>query len=594
MVKVLILSSLSWSLINFRGPLIARMVEEGHDVVAGAPDEEPEVLARLAAMGVRFCRTPMSRAGTNPLDDALTLFHYLRLMRAERPDVVVAYTQKPIIYGGIAARLLGIRSFAIMSGLGYVFSGEAQNRRLLRTAVSRLYRLGVRRAECIFVFNGDDHREMLANGIVAREQSVLQVPGSGVDIGHFVQAPLPDGPFTFLMMGRLMRDKGVGEYVAAARIIRQARPDVRFLLLTRPENENPTGYTSADLQRWLDEGLIDFLPETRDVRPYLASAHAFVLPSFYREGLPRTILEAMATGRAVITTDMPGCREPIRHGVNGLLVPPRDPGALAGAMEQLLSSPALVRQMGEAARKTAVNIYDVNRVNDILIDTMHLRRTSWPTASPAAGVVRAGLARGGRMTGPFRPAGVAAILFVIILSPLLLILALAVLLDVGRPVLFRQLRSGLGGREFEMLKFRTMQDLRDARGEPLPDSARVTRLGRFLRRSRLDELPELINIARGEMAFVGPRPLLPHTIRALRLDGMERGRVRPGLTGLAQVSGNTLLSMEEKLNYDLSYVRNRSAVIDARILARTIGVIVGGERRIDRHADETRPPDRGS
>lgn len=383
-MKVMILSSLSWSLINFRGALIARMIEEGHDVVACAPDEEPEVLARLAAMGVAFRRTPMARAGTNPLHDARTLLHYMRLMRIERPDVVVAYTQKPIIYGGLAARSRGgARSFAIMSGLGYVFSAEADRRRWLRRAVSRLYRAGVRKAECIFVFNGDDHQLMLESGIVSPAQRVVQVPGSGIDIRHFAEQPLPEGPFTFLMMGRLMRDKGVGEYVEAARIIRQTRPDVRFLLLTRPETENPTGYTTADLQQWRDAGLIEFLPETRDVRSFIASAHAFVLPSFYREGLPRTILEALATGRAVITTDMPGCREPIRAGVNGLLVPPRDGWALAQAMERLIADPALVAAMGKAARQTAVDVYDVDRVNAMLLDVMQLRGAGRPNGPEA-------------------------------------------------------------------------------------------------------------------------------------------------------------------------------------------------------------------
>ncbi|KKW93666.1 glycosyltransferase family 4 protein [Sphingobium chungbukense] len=371
-MNIVILSSLSWSLINFRGALIARMVDEGHDVVACAPDEEPEVVAKLAAMGVRFRRTPMARAGTNPLHDIRTLAHYVRLMRAERPDVVVAYTQKPIIYGGMAARLVGARYFAIMSGLGYVFSEEAAERRWLRTIVSRLYRAGVARARCIFVFNSDDHRVMLESGIVSPGQRVMQVAGSGVDVRHFSRRPLPDGPFTFLMMGRLMRDKGVGEYVEAARITRRRRKDVRFLLLTRPETENPTGYTAADLQSWRDAGLIEFLPETRDVRPFLASAHVFVLPSFYREGLPRTILEALATGRPVITTDMPGCRDPINEGVNGLLVPPRDAAALAAAMEKLIADPALVAAMAGAARQTAAEVYDVDKVNAVLLEAMQL------------------------------------------------------------------------------------------------------------------------------------------------------------------------------------------------------------------------------
>lgn len=197
------------------------------------------------------------------------------------------------------------------------------------------------------------------------------------------------------------------------------------------------------------------------------------------------------------------------------------------------------------------------------------------------------------MTACLRPAGLLAIGLVVLLSPLLLLLWVLVLLGLGRPVLFRQIRSGRGGQPFAMIKFRTMRDLRDPWGALLPDAQRVTPLGQWLRRSRLDELPELINIARGDMDFVGPRPLLPHTVSAMGRDGMERGLLRPGLTGLAQVSGNTLLTVEEKLRFDLCYVRNHSPFLDARIIARTLLVVIGGEKRIDRHADEARPPHRG-
>jgi glycosyltransferase involved in cell wall biosynthesis len=372
-LKIVILSSLSWSLINFRGALIARMAAEGHDVVACAPDDEPEVLLALARMGVRFRVTPMARAGTNPLHDLVTLARYAWLIRTERPDVVVAYTQKPIIYGGIATRLFKRpRFYAIMSGLGYVFCDEAIGRHSLRRAVSMLYRAGVRHARCIFVFNADDRRVMRANGIVDDRQNVVQVPGSGVDTAHFVAQPMPTGAMTFLMMGRLMRDKGVGEYVAAARRVRLRWPEARFLLLGRAETENPTGCTAEELQGWRDEGIVEFLAETRDVRPYLVSAHVFVLPSYYREGLPRTILEALATGRPVVTTDMPGCREPIEHGRNGFLVPPRDANALADALERFLEHPALLESMGSAARQTAVDSYDVEGVNRQLLTEMGL------------------------------------------------------------------------------------------------------------------------------------------------------------------------------------------------------------------------------
>ena len=198
------------------------------------------------------------------------------------------------------------------------------------------------------------------------------------------------------------------------------------------------------------------------------------------------------------------------------------------------------------------------------------------------------------MTACLRPsAWLAAALFAL-LAPLLLLLSLLVLTGLGRPVLFRQVRSGLGGRRFAMIKFRSMRDLRDSRGDLLPDAQRTTALGQFLRRSRLDELPELINIVRGDMDFVGPRPLLPHSVALMGRDGVERGKVRPGLTGLAQVSGNTLLTLEEKLRFDLWYVRHRSARLDAQIIVRTLLVVVGGEKRIDWHADEARPPHWGS
>uniref|UniRef100_UPI0035CB6EF5 glycosyltransferase family 4 protein n=1 Tax=uncultured Sphingomonas sp. TaxID=158754 RepID=UPI0035CB6EF5 len=385
-MKVVILSSLSWSLLNFRGPLIAKMVANGHEVIACAPDFEPDVVAALRQMGAHFRRTPMARAGTNPLRDLSTLLMYMRLLLRERPDLVVAYTQKPIIYGGIAARwTTRARLFPIMSGLGYVFSVASHHRHLLRLVVSRLYRLAIAKAECVFVFNGDDRREMLESNILDARQRVLQVPGSGVDTNHFREQPLPEGPATFLMIGRLMRDKGVGEYVAAAQIVRQTVPDARFLLLTRPETENPTGYTAAELEAWRAAGTIEFIPETRDVRPHLARAHVFVLPSYYREGLPRTILEALATGRPVITTDMPGCREPIRPGVNGSLVPPQDAPALARAMLAMVADRAALAAMSRAARHTAVSGYDVAHVNALLLDVMALGPVPSPTpARPRA------------------------------------------------------------------------------------------------------------------------------------------------------------------------------------------------------------------
>lgn len=197
------------------------------------------------------------------------------------------------------------------------------------------------------------------------------------------------------------------------------------------------------------------------------------------------------------------------------------------------------------------------------------------------------------MTPLLRPASLLAIVALVATAPLMAVIAVAVRVSMGAPVTFRQLRSGLAGAPFEMVKFRSMTDLRDAAGMPLPDEKRMTRLGRLLRRTRLDELPELVNIVRGDMAFIGPRPLLPHTVHQMAAGGVTRGTVRPGLTGLAQVSGNTLLSAEEKLQADIWYVRNRSLALDAQILLRTIAVIVAGEKRTQWYAAAPRRPRRG-
>jgi glycosyltransferase involved in cell wall biosynthesis len=396
-VKILILSSYAFSLVNFRGKLLSAMVETGHEVTAGGPDEDVEVINRLNEMGVTYVQTPMARTGSNPFSDLRTLWSYVSLIRRVRPNIVLSYTQKPIIYGGIASRLVGeARFYALMSGLGYVFSPDANGRTLLRAIVRRLYRAGVCKAKAIFVFNSDDRGEMIVQGIVGPEQKVVQVPGSGVDVTSFCQIAVPkDGPI-FLMVARLMRDKGLMEFVEAARTLKIQWPEARCHLLGRMDTDNPTGISADEVARWAEEGIIQYLGETRDVRPFLASSSVFVLPSYYREGLPRTILEAMATGRAVITTDMPGCREPIVEGQNGFLVPARNSVALANAMLRFKSDPDLAVRMGKTARLMAEDRFDVDKVNAQIMFEMELNalQVRVPMKSPTSAAHPNALARG--------------------------------------------------------------------------------------------------------------------------------------------------------------------------------------------------------
>jgi lipopolysaccharide/colanic/teichoic acid biosynthesis glycosyltransferase/glycosyltransferase involved in cell wall biosynthesis len=573
-VKIVILASLAYSLVNFRGALLRRMVAEGHDVVACAPDDDPATDAELRKMGITYRRVPMDRIGTNPVRDLGTLGAMRRMIRSEAPDVILAYTQKPIIYGGMAARIAAPRArfFAMVSGLGHVYSDDepaSGKRRFLRPLISLLYRIAIARAAGIFVFNADDEAEMRRHAILSPRQRVIQVPGSGIDTVQFAQQPIPQGPPTFLLIARLMRNKGIGEFVEAAAMVRRQYPDTRFQILG-PQEPGKAGFSADEMAAWQVKG-VDYLGSTRDVRPHLAQASVFVLPTYYREGLPRTILEAMAIGRPIITTDMPGCRETVILGENGMLVPPRDVEALAAAMARLAVNPARLAAMGARSRQLAEDRYHVDKVNSLLLTEMSLIGPSLQRPE-------------GRALGdyPLVERTLAALAFIAML-PVMLLLGMVVALALGRPVLFRQHRAGRGGRVFDLVKFRSMRDLRDAQGRPLPDEARLTAFGKLLRRSRLDELPELWNIARGEMSLVGPRPLLPATVAAMGEKGERRGSVRPGLTGWAQVNGNALLSDADKLALDLWYVEHRSLGRDLWIALRTVATLFGGERISQMH-----------
>jgi lipopolysaccharide/colanic/teichoic acid biosynthesis glycosyltransferase/glycosyltransferase involved in cell wall biosynthesis len=570
-MKVVLIASLSYSLTNFRGALISAILAEGHEVVACAPDDDPETAAALSAMGARYCRIPMDRTGLNPLRDLATLRRLVSLLRTEMPDVVLAYTQKPIVYGGLATRIAGghARFYAMVSGLGHVYSDiPGLGHALLRRLVSLLYRVAIARASAVIVFNRDDDAEMRRHHILRPDHNVVQVAGSGVDITRFSPSPAIAGPPVFLMVARLMRDKGLVEFVEAAKLVRARFPDTRFRILG-PLDTNPTGITLAEIRGWEAAGDIEYLGETRSVAPHLADASVFVLPSYYREGLPRTILEAMACGKSVITTDMPGCRDAVTHGRDGFLVPPRDAPALAEAMVRFIKSPELVIRMGARARETACRRFDVNLVNAHLLGIMGLDKGKDSLGNDCPR----------RAIGDFAAlqvtiAGLAAL----VTLPVMALVALVVLATLGRPILFRQHRAGAEGRPFVLAKFRTMRTANDIEGRPLPDAARLTATSRVLRRTRLDELPGLWSVIRGQMNLVGPRPLLPETVVDLGEGGMARGKVKPGLTGWAQVNGNALLSDRDKLALDLWYVEHRSIRLDLEILFRTVAMLIGGER----------------
>lgn len=371
-MKVVVLGSYAPSLINFRGPLISAMVEAGHTVIGCAPGRDPAIAAALAARGAHYLPAPIQRTGTNPLFDVWSVGRLVGLLSRLRPDLVFAYTHKPVIYGAIAARLARVpRMFAMITGLGYAFTeGRQLSRRVLRQVTTTLYRTSLRSAAGVFFQNPDDLAEFRRLAIVSERHRLIRVDGSGVDLDHYGYAPPRIGRPVFLLIARLLRDKGIVEYAEAARRLRARHPEAVFRLLG-PADGNPAAIAPAELASWQAEGVIEYLGEAADVRPHLHASTVYVLPS-YREGTPRTVLEAMATGRAIVTTDAPGCRETVIAGENGFLVPVGDPGALAEAMERFIRTPELALSMGARSRQIAEEKYDVRRVNAVMLEAMGL------------------------------------------------------------------------------------------------------------------------------------------------------------------------------------------------------------------------------
>lgn len=368
--RVLVLGGVSSSLINFRGPLLRLLKVRGHEVMAAAQPEtgRETVSEELAAMGVSFHPIEIMRSGLNPWDDLRTWRGICRLLSRCRPEVLIAYTAKPVIYGGMAARSLGgIRFFPMITGLGYAFTEVGgMRRRLVRGVLQRLYRQGLQAADATIFQNPDDQALFHELRLIPPSGRSIRVYGSGVDRCHFIPTPVPSSP-SFLMLSRLVADKGVYHYVEAARWVKQQRPDAQFRL-AGDFDPNPAGIGRKQVAAWMKEGVIEYLSSLSDVRPALAASRCFVLPTYYREGVPRSVLEAMATGRPIITTDAPGCRDTVEHGVNGFLVKPRSSEALADAMLHLLQLDTnAIEAMGRESLRLVEERFDVDRVNrDIL------------------------------------------------------------------------------------------------------------------------------------------------------------------------------------------------------------------------------------
>ncbi|MCB6542750.1 Glycosyl transferase group 1 [uncultured Desulfovibrio sp.] len=378
-MKIIVLGNQTKAMSNFWSVLIRHMRKAGHEVVCCAPPGDADAEAALAAQGARLRHYSLDRKGLNPLSDLRTTRELFSLFRDEKPDLLFASTIKPVIYGCMAARAAGVpHVYATITGLGYAFEADNFFKKCVNRLGRLLYRVALSGAEGIFFQNQDDIKVFRQSGILGRNARVLTARGTGVDTKRFAPCPLPgysadgrlSGSPVFLLVARLLEAKGLPEYAEAARLLKARYPDARFQVLGPPEK----GLGSVSMEQmdaWQNQGCIEYLGETRDVRPYVAAAHVLVLPS-WREGTPTSIMEGMSMGRPAVVTDAPGCREVVRDGVNGYLVPVRNPRALAGAMESFITSPESIARMGQAGRELALSEFDAEKVAARILEDMRV------------------------------------------------------------------------------------------------------------------------------------------------------------------------------------------------------------------------------
>lgn len=368
MMKFLLISPKNRTVYNFRGDLIKEIKSKGYEVVVTGPDITD--VERIRDLGVRFVEIPMNKTGTSVIGDLKYCWKLYWLMKKEKPDVTLGYTVKPVIYGSIAAHLAGVQNInSMVTGGGYVFTAKTWKAKILGMIVRFLYRIGFCFADHVIFQNPDDLKEFCKKRLVSSKKCSV-VHGSGINMERFQAAPLPEEP-AFFMLSRLLKSKGVMEYLEAARIVKCKIPQVKFYLLGKYETDMQDAVPQTEVEKYIEEGTVVRYEETDDVRPYYERCSVYVLPS-YREGTPRTVLEAMAMGRPVITTDAPGCRQTVLDGKTGYLIPVRDSAALAEKMTFFVDNPEFIAIMGKRSRMYAERKFDVIKVNEEMMKIMQL------------------------------------------------------------------------------------------------------------------------------------------------------------------------------------------------------------------------------
>lgn len=368
-MKILVLSSHTPSLFWFRLDMMRAFIEAGAEVIAVGPDPENLWKEKFSANSIAYRCIPVSRNGLDIITDLKTFKALYVLISEIRPDKIFTYQAKTIVYGTLAARCVSdcIDVYPLVAGLGSIFRGKGLKNRLIRFILGAQYRLAFRYARKVIFQNTDDRCELVTCGILNESRTAI-VHGSGVNVARFTVAPVPSQK-AVLYVGRLIADKGVREYLDMCVRLKKRDNAVRCLLVG-PFDTNPSAITPKELKPYIDAG-VEYFGEQKDVRPYMSMCTVYVLPS-YHEGTPKTVLEAMATGRPIVTTDAPGCRETVTDGVNGRLVAVRDVDALVRAVSEILYNPDIAASYGRESRRLAEEKFDVVKVNKDIMKIMRI------------------------------------------------------------------------------------------------------------------------------------------------------------------------------------------------------------------------------
>ena len=377
--KLLFFVTEDWYFCSHRLPLAIAAKAKGFEVSLVTRVRAHRQIIESA--GIRLIPMPLSRGGRNPFTEWLTVWRLARILKAEQPNILHNVALKPVLYGSLAARMTGTRGVVnALAGLGHIFALE-KRAWLLRQLVTIAFRFLLRRRGSVIVQNPDDLQLLLASGAVLREDVTL-IRGSGVDLERFQESPEPDGPVVVLFAARLLWDKGIGEFVEAAGPLKKRYPGTRFVVVGEPDPENHSSLDLEQLKEWQRQGLIEYWGKRNDMDAVFRQTHIVCLPSYYGEGVPKVLLEALAAARPIVTTDMPGCREVVETGANGILVPPRNVPRLIEALGDLIGDPGLRSRMGALGRVRAEAEFGIEHVIE---KTLALYQTLLDRKTPAAG-----------------------------------------------------------------------------------------------------------------------------------------------------------------------------------------------------------------